>query len=93
MNFKNWVKSIQTAGYNGARTVLAMLPEKYIKKVARTGHYDLRRKSKSPQFSNSANFQKCAGIQTYPKGGFKSKYTVRFLPNLEQNISISCLLI
>ena len=21
MNFKNWVKSIQTAGYNGARTV------------------------------------------------------------------------
>jgi hypothetical protein len=22
MNFKKWVKSIQTAGYNGARTVL-----------------------------------------------------------------------
>ena len=22
MNFKNWVKSIQTAAYNGARTVL-----------------------------------------------------------------------
>ena len=22
MNFKNWVKSIQTAGYNGARTVV-----------------------------------------------------------------------
>ena len=21
MNFKNWVKSIETAGYNGARTV------------------------------------------------------------------------
>ena len=25
MNFKKWVKSIQTAGYNGARTVLIYL--------------------------------------------------------------------
>ena len=24
MNFKKWVKSIQTAGYNGARTVLSV---------------------------------------------------------------------
>ena len=25
MNFKKWVKSIQTAGYNGARTVIGYL--------------------------------------------------------------------
>ena len=25
MNFKKWVKSIQTAGYNGARTVIQMI--------------------------------------------------------------------
>ena len=24
MNFKKWVKSIQTAGYNGARTVVVL---------------------------------------------------------------------
>ena len=24
MNFKKWVKSIQTAGYNGARTVVCL---------------------------------------------------------------------
>ena len=24
MNFKKWVKSIQTAGYNGARTVISI---------------------------------------------------------------------
>ena len=27
MNFKKWVKSIQTAGYNGARTVIRMLTQ------------------------------------------------------------------
>ena len=28
MNFKQWVKSIQTAGYNGARTIDAFYLEK-----------------------------------------------------------------
>ena len=30
MNLKKWVKSIQTAGYNGARTVRAYCPNIYI---------------------------------------------------------------
>ena len=29
MNFKKWVKSIQTAGYNGARTVLKFNPSQF----------------------------------------------------------------
>ena len=29
MNFKKWVKSIQTAGYNGARTVITYLSNVY----------------------------------------------------------------
>ena len=32
LTFKNWVKSIQTAGYNGARTVFHLFPIENIKK-------------------------------------------------------------
>ena len=32
MNFKKWVKNIQTAGYNGARTVFAFYP-KYFRRL------------------------------------------------------------
>ena len=34
MNFKKWVKSIQTAGYNGARTVFALLFNMQMQKLA-----------------------------------------------------------
>jgi hypothetical protein len=34
MNFKKWVKSIQTAGYNGARTVYGNLRFKKNKKLS-----------------------------------------------------------
>ena len=35
MNFKKWVKSIQTAGYNGARTVYGLVIEKSHLKITK----------------------------------------------------------
>jgi hypothetical protein len=36
MNFKKWVKSIQTSGYNGARTVFAFYPKYFRRLIKRT---------------------------------------------------------
>ena len=39
MNFKKWVKNIQTAGYNGARTVNVFGIQNVCKKLMQTTDY------------------------------------------------------
>ena len=43
MKFKKWVKSIQTAGYNGARTVVSIVQRiKNVKNVKNSWPIDLK---------------------------------------------------
>ena len=55
LDFKKWVKSIQTAGYNGARTVSEHLTKLFSKKnylVVKIGNYNKKLGHRS-KYANS----------------------------------------